>query len=145
MTVSSAALAAIYAPQTDEVFVVLATIDHPSMSQPRPKRLVNNTQNVVSRGDTYTACPFQTVLPQSRADQLARAQIRIYADPKLVAALRGLPSALSITLEVIMASEPDTVQSGPFDFTLQNMRIRAGAIVGEPGDMVTPSTVPGLF
>ena len=152
---SQAAKQAVNAQETDEVFLLLLTLDHADLAQ--PIRVVNNTENVVSRGDTYVAYPFEIALPDEDPESVARVTLRIdNVDRQIVQSLRAIQAPLSVALEVVMASAPDTVEAGPFNMTLVAAEYDALTITGElafedvlnepfPGASYIPSEYPGLF
>ena len=55
-TLSQAARQAINAEATEQVFLLLLTIDHEDLAE--PIRVVNNTETITSRGELYVAYPF---------------------------------------------------------------------------------------
>ena len=151
-----AARQAIFGPQTAEVFLPLLTIAHPSLSP--SLYFVSNTQNVTSRSQLYTAWPFQITLPGEFEDQVPVVQIQIdNVDRQIMEGLRVLPApAPTMTLEVVLASSPDTVEAGPFGFTLKaadyDGLYLSGTLAFEdvlnepwPRFLFTPIVVPGLF
>lgn len=152
--VSLSARQALYAQETGEVFLLLLTIDHTSLAA--PIRVVNNTVDVISRGLTFLAFPFEITLPDDDAETLSGARLTISnVDRQIVQAVRSISGAPSVLLEVIMASAPDTVEAGPFDFTLRQAQYDAqsvsGALVFEdilnmaiPAHTMTPQLFPGL-
>ncbi len=154
-TLSQAARQAVNAQETDEVFLLLLTLDHEDLAV--PIRVVNNTEDVVSRGDTFIAYPFEIALPDEDPDSVARVTLRIdNVDREIVKNLRAISSPLSVGLEVVMAASPDTVEAGPFNMTLVSAEYDALTVTGElafedvlnepfPGHSYVPSEYPGLF
>jgi len=152
---SLAARQAIFAQETAEVFLVLLTIA--GVGIPLPLRFVNNGDDVVSRGNTYLAYPFQISLPDEREDSPAQVSLSIdNIDQGIVTAVRGLTEPPSITLEVVLASSPDTVEAGPFDFALRGVEYDAMRVQGTlafedflgegyPADSFDPTRFGGLF
>ncbi|MGH6879272.1 DUF1833 family protein [Hypericibacter sp.] len=148
---------AAFAPETDEVFLQLLTIDHSSFSQ--PIRVVHNNEDVVSRGNLYTAYPFDITLPDDDGQKPPEVTVRIDNVARdIVLAIRMIPAGAppTITLEVIMASTPNTVEAGPYGFTLRDVTADAAAVEGQitfedilnesfPADEYTPASHPGLF
>lgn len=122
-----------------------------------PIRVVNNTVSVHKEGNVYLPFPFQINMPDEREDRMPNVQLRIdNVDQQIVTALRQLDTAPTITLLVIMDSAPDTVEAGPFLFTLRRASYDVDSIVGEleyedilrepiPGHTFTPSDFPGVF
>jgi len=154
-TLSAAARAALFAPQTGEAFFVLLTITHPNLAT--PIRVVNNRANVVSGGETFIAFPFTVVLPEETEETPGRARLIICnVDRSIVQALRALESPPSISFVIVLASSPDTIEAGPFNFTLRQAGYDAMTVEGDleledflnetfPADRFVPATFPGLF
>jgi len=154
-TLSAAARNAIFASQTAEAFLVLLTLDHPTWGA--PVRVTSDAVDTASRGYTYKPFPFLVSLPEERDDALARVRLTIdNVDRSIIAALRPLTSPPTVTLEVVLASSPDTLEAGPFDFTLRNVEYDALTITGDlmfedvlnepfPAGSFTPASYPGLF
>ncbi|WP_025324508.1 DUF1833 family protein [Deferrisoma camini] len=154
-TLSAAATRAITAQETGEAFLLLLTIDHPDLTQ--PIRVARNGEDVVSRGNTYTAYPFEIEIPEERGDRPPRVRLVLdNVDRQITEAIRPLTSSPTVTLEVVLASSPDTVEAGPYDFTIRNITYDAQVITAElayedvlnlrfPADRFTPNLFPGLF
>ena len=152
---SQAARQAVNAQEAEQVFLLLLTIDHADLVE--PIRVVNNTEDVTSRGDLFVGYPFEIALPDEDPDSVARVTLRIdNIDRQIVQPLRAIPAPLSVALEVVLASSPDTVEAGPFNMTLVAAEYDALAIAGElafedvlnepfPGHSYVPSEYPGLF
>lgn len=152
---SSTALQAIYDNDTDEVFLVLITIDHSVLSE--PIRVVANSENTTSRGDEYIAYPFDIQLPSDEESSPPRAQIVIdNVDREIVKSLRSITSPASFSIEVVLASDPDVIEASWYNFELRNVKGDVFQISGEltiedvssepyPGDTFTPSKFRGLF
>src|SRR5579885_2175455 len=85
---SLAARQAVNAQETGEVFLLLLTLDHDELAA--PIRVVNNTVDIVSRGNTYIAYPFQLELPAEDADQISSVRLSIdNVDRTIVQSLRA--------------------------------------------------------
>jgi len=150
-----AARQAVNAQETNEVFLLLLTLDHEDLAE--PIRVVNNTEDVTSRGMTFVAYPFEIALPDEDPESVARVSLRIdNVDREIVRNLRAIQAPLSVALEVVMASSPDTVEAGPFNMTLVAAEYDALTVTGElafedvlnepfPGQSYVPSEYPGLF
>ena len=119
--------------------------------------MVNNTEEITSRGDIYVAWPLEIALPDENPESVAWVTLRIdNVDRGIVRNLRAISSPLSVGLEVIMAASPDTVEAGPFNMTLVAAEYDALTVTGElafedvlnepfPGHSYVPSAYPGLF
>lgn len=145
---------AAYAPETGEAPLALLTIDHPELTT--PIRLSSDAVNTLSRGDTYIALPFRAVLPNDN-EEATRSRLEIdNIDRQIVEALRSISSPPKVTMEIVLASTPDVVEAGPFDFELQEARYDVLVVSGDlafepildlsvPGDVMSPGLFPGLF
>lgn len=152
---SSTALKAAFASETGELWLTLFTVDHPQLTE--PIRVVCDTHDIVSRGDTYIGCPFQFDLPADDGESVPRVTVRIdNVDRQIVANLRAVSSSPTVTMEVILASQPDVLEAGPFVMTMKTATYDALVVEGElgfedvlttayPADTYTPSLAPGLF
>jgi hypothetical protein len=122
-----------------------------------PIRVVNNTRPVVSEGKQYVAFPFQIQLPDERDDRVTGVTLRIdNVDRSIVTALRQVTTELSVSLSVVLDSDPDVVDVGPYLFSLKRATYDANVVSGEmeyedilrepmPGHTFTPSFFPAIF
>jgi Domain of unknown function (DUF1833) len=93
---------------SSDTFLVLLTIHMAGTTE--DIRVVNNTVNVASRQQIFTACPFSVTLPDDMEYSTTSARLSVdNVDPSIWQGIRQLGFAPEITLEVIVASEPDTV------------------------------------
>ena len=91
------------------MFLFLLTLDHDDLAS--PIRVVNNVENITSNGNVYTAFPFELILPQDDGDTLPQVIISLSnVDLSLVDEIRGLTGALTVTLEIVLASSPNTIE-----------------------------------
>jgi len=153
--VSAAAKAQAVAQHADDPFLLLLTIDHADIAD-GPLYLANNREPVVSRGNTYVAFPLSVGLPTD-SDQAPEARVTASNfDRRLGRALESITTPAECTIELVLASTPDTVERswGGLSFT-------AAAITAEtvsvglshinywdqawPRKRITPKGFPGLF
>jgi hypothetical protein len=161
---SNAAKQAIYAQSTKEAFILLITISHESFTEDLrvssdPMELLVNAgvNGVMSRGQEYPYCPFMINLPAQDDTGVAKASISIdNVSREIVAALRRATSALSITIEIVLSSDPDIVEVSVQDFKLDRATYDALTISGDisvqyfdlepfPQGRFTPSYFRGIF
>jgi hypothetical protein len=155
-TLSSTARRAIFAQETGEVFLLLLTIAHPQLAE--PIRVVNNNEDVVSGGVTFQRFPFELALPPETEEAPPTVSLRIAnADRQIVQAVRALAGdAMTVDVSVVLASSPDTIEAGPYRFTLRDVSYDAAIVEGTlrfedvlnepyPADSFTPARFPGLF
>ena len=156
MTISAASARALQRVTDAGGVLVLLQIDHASISP--PLRLVNDTSNVVSNGNTYVGLPFAVTLPTDQAREVPRAQLQMdNVGRDITAELEGLPvgAQLTATLSVVHRSSPDVVD---YQFTapLSGVRVDVTTVTASmgPTDLMRraavalrfdPLTAPGLF
>ena len=150
---------AITAPNTDAVFLVLLSIDHDDLAA--PIYCVNNNQAVTSTipgGSTlFLATAFNFVLGRNADGEVNNAQLTIdNVDRRIVQAVRTISSPATVTAWIIMASDPNTIVQGPWNFELLNVTYNSYNV---SGDLVfkayleeiagtvffPPNTFPGLY
>ena len=153
-TLTPQAIQAMMSRDTTEVFLPLLTLYPEGQS---PIRLVSNTQDITSRGNVYTAFPFEPVFPKDEEGQIASAKIRLdNVTRSLIDEIRSLASPLRVALEVVLASTPDTVEVGFYDFTLRSVTYDATKLEGTltledflsepyPKDIMSAAMFPGQF
>lgn len=161
---SAAARQAVYNQETSEVFIFLLTITHPNLtdtirlsSDPTVLLPVSGVRGTISRGEEYQFLPFTVTLPSQDDTGIARANISIdNIDRRMVEAVRRANSALTVTLEVVLASSPDVLEVTAPDFRLEKVTYDALTISGdlsleyydlEPYSKLrfTPNSFPGMF
>lgn len=153
--VSATLKSAAFAQRTDKVFLVLIEIDHDDLST--PIRVVNNTENITSNGNVYQAYPFEINMLSDLKDELPKVTLTIdNVDRQIVQAVRTVSSAPDVTLSVVLADAPNTIEAGPFAMSLKNASYDAFVVSGElgaedilnepyPEGTFNPVDFPGLF
>lgn len=141
---------------TAEVFIPLLRIEHPSLGA--PILLAHNTESVVRTDGTYLPYPFQINLPVQSDEEIPQVTLTVdNTDLSVNDKIRTLIGEPSVTLMVVLASSPDTVEAGPFAMKLANATATAETITGTlgqeqdifsqqvPGQQFMPGNSPGLF
>lgn len=153
-SLTAAAKNAIFASQSSSAFLILLTIDHDDLAT--PIRVTSDAVDTVSNGDTYSPFPFLISLPNETDDELARVKLTIDAiDRSIIETIRSLSSAPTVEMNVVLSDDTDTVEAGPFNFTLRNVEYDALAVTGDlqfedilnqqwPADSFDPVNYPGL-
>lgn len=164
MTISDNAKQAMFAPQTDEAFIILITIEGEGLNDPirvssDPTQLLVNAgvRGTVSRGDEYLYLPVEINLPQQDDTGVSRATLSIdNIDRRVVEAARRATKGLSVTIEIVLSSDPDVVEASLPDFSFESVRYNAFTVTGDisieyfdlepfPSFRFTPSLWPGIF
>jgi hypothetical protein len=154
-TLSAAAARAILARETAEVFLACLTISGAGLDT---LRAVTDTQPLVRAGGTFHPYPFEAVLPEDTDSASPTVQLRVdNIDRQVTGALRAYEGVPQVTLEIVLASSPDTVEMGPFEFSLLAVDYDALLITATlgyeedflnqavPAQSYTPTSSPGLF
>jgi len=154
-TLSGPAVAGLMAQQTAEVYLELLTITHDDLAA--PLYFVNNTTNVTSRGNEYIAFPYKLILPQDSEETMPRTTLQIdNVDRQIVDTIRSISSPPSLSIEIVLASSPDTVELEALGMRLEQAKYDVmevtGALVFEdilsqafPSHRFDPSTTPAIF
>lgn len=136
--------------------VVLLEIDHPELLT--PQRVVNDTDDLVSNGNNYVACGFQTHMPDDVAGAMPRVPIAIDnlggEMTEWLDASKGGRGA-TVRMMQVMRDTPNVIEQ-EFTLELLNSRQSPELIEGELGyenvldqpalqATYTPETAPGLF
>lgn len=92
----------------DTVDCTLISISHPDLAE--PVRVTNNGEAIVSNGDTFTAWPFVIELPgDTEGAPVARLRIA-NVDWRIGSAIESINTPADVSIMLVLASEPDTVQ-----------------------------------
>ena len=155
MRMSQKAVEAVFAPETEKVFLHLLTIE---TSAGALLRLVDNNQIVTSRGEEYTPAGFMIILPEQtdnaqRPCRLAidNTDLFIYSEIK-----KAVWQEVTIKVCVIMADTPDVYERGPLKYKLRNVHASKETVEGEvfdfyltdrrfPKDTYSPEDFEGMF
>ena len=155
-------LAAIHARETSQVFLDLLTVTSPDLEE-SPIYLTNNRTPVTSRGNTYTPLPFTVPAPGERENSLPAVELQMAAiydpDAPMEGGVVGMIERINTgaaRLEFVLASAPDSVEYGPFDFEIKKSRYDARNLTVSlgfedllnaqfPGHAFTPGNTPGVF
>ena len=154
-SISASALAKMQELSSDAAFLVLLTIDEEQLDE--PIRVVNNTENIESRGDTYYAFPFGVKMPTTGGESLPTIRLTIDGvDQSIIQAIQLAKGRPEVTMEIIESTAPDDVEVGPMIFSLESVEAGAISVSGEltfedavnatyPAHRFDPATAPGLF
>lgn len=153
-TLSDPAVESLMGEDTDEVWLALVTIDHEDLEE--PIRVVNNVVDIESNGETFIGCPFDLELLSETPDGPGVATLSIdNVDKQIIEAVRSIQGPPSVTTQVILASDPDTIELEVGDLTMRNVTADVAKVQGtleledltvEPcSETITPHRFPGMF
>lgn len=144
-----------FGSQTDEAYLVLIKVDHDEMED--PIRVTSDGVITVSNGESFHPYPFTLTLPDDTERPFSQGRLTIEnVSQTIIQAIRSISTSLLITMQVVLASDPDTIEIEYPDFELTNINYDAQTISGSlniesfveepfPGDSFIPSYFPGLF
>lgn len=157
-------LAALYAQESEEVVVCLLTVNHPDLDAPirlssDPTTRISDDPLIYatySRSEEFLYLPFEFTLPDDKSDSPPRVQLALdNTERSLVGVLRSFSTPASITVELVLASDPDAVEVELPSLQLSDVTIEdrisatlvADPLINEPhpAGQFTPGSFPGLF
>lgn len=153
-SVSNTLKQAVFAQETDQVFLFLLTISHPDLAS--PIRVCDDQVNLTSRGNLFVAFPFELELPED-SDAIPEGRLRIdNVDRQIVEAVRSISSAPTVLIEIVRVQDQDTVEVALPAFELREVTYDAVVVEGRlrpatyetepyPARTFTPADWPGLF
>lgn len=169
------ALKAMFGTETDSDFIILLTITSDDTSEatgiPEPIRLCDGytgrinslttdeevVYGVTSRGLNYLFLPLQITLPTEEDTQAPRCTIVINDVTRyLTPIIRKIRSSLNVKLEIVLSTQPDTVQVYFDGFTITGITYNKDTVTADlsmteleqepfPVYKFTPQYFPGLF
>jgi len=157
---------AAYAQETDEVFVTLITLDSDELEEPiyicddpfeRRVELGEDIYGIESNGNVFVFMPFDIWLPRDDKTGTVSAKISIQnTDRRIVEVARSVTKPVSVKIQCILASDPDTIEIEFNNFQLSNVKYDVMTVDGDltlnywglepfPSWCFTPANFPGLF
>ncbi len=117
-TLTPALLAEMFGQVSDDPFLMFVTISHEDFPT---IYLVNNTVDQTSRGQEFTAFPMTVNLPTDDGESAREVTIDFdNVSLELIEELRTVTSPMDVKIEMILASDPDTVQ-----LSLEELKMRS--------------------
>lgn len=148
-------LAQLFAQESKDPFLTLVTLNHADFVE--PVRLVNNSENIISRGEEYIAFPMNIRFPvddgeTARDFTIEFDNVSLY----LIDEIRSVVDPMDVTIELILASMPDVPQISQGELKIQTLTYNASKISGRmmldnflntemTSEKYGPANFPGLF
>lgn len=169
MTMSVEAQRVLYQQETGDYPIILLTIDHADLAQPirvstdPTQRLSSLTtdQHVVygtiSLGNEYVFYPVEVAWPTTDEESPPATTLTVAnIGRELISTIRTLETSPTIGMALVLASDPDTIESEFNGFLFTDISIDAYTVKGSltidtgatepfPHLLFTPSTAPGSF
>lgn len=143
----------LFKQESGDPFLTLLTLEGAEETY----RLVNNTKDIVSRGETYRAFPMKVRLPSDDGESAREFQLDFdNASLLLIRSLRLVTEPIPCKIEMILASMPDVVQMSVEDLLIRSVSYSGKQItakivldnfiaVAMTSERYTPSLYPGMF
>jgi hypothetical protein len=142
--------------ETAAVFLSLLKLEAEGIE---PLFFVDNSEKITSSGIEYLPCGFRCVLPVQNDDGTSKpCRIEIdNVDRRIVEIVeQTVTIPITLTVSVIMAQNPDIIETGPLRFILRNVSVTKETVSAElydfyiydrnlPGIRYSPLDFPGLF
>lgn len=154
---------AINSRTTDEVFIILLTLDQVALEE--PIRISSDTRDVLSTGVRgvesqtfeWPYLPFELVLPNLEQDALPRCKLVVdNISREIIAAIDAMTSPPDLRIQIVLSSDPEVIEYDLQGLKMHSVTYNAFTIEGEftieyfmdepyPAVRFTPSRFPGLF
>ncbi len=144
-----------FAADSGVVYVVLLTIDHDDLAS--PIYVAANNEDIVSGGNTFVAFSFDIMLPDNKASAPTSARLSIdNVSMEIATSLRSISTPATVTIQIVDAATPNTVEVEYPQFQLTNVRWDALKVTGDltqenftvepyPAGSFTPNSFPGVI
>ena len=150
---STQAMRAVLAEVSNEAFIMLITFSHAVDTY----RVCLNTEPIRSNGYEFTPCYFEITLPElsDKAPQGCNISID-NVDRRMIDTLRAVTDPVRVTVQLVLASQPDVIELQLDDLVLREVTWDASRINGTlksedplneqfPGHLYEPRTFQGIF
>jgi len=105
----------------DVAYLFLMTITDPESNT--VIRVVNNLEDVTSRGEVYTAFPFDVVLPPDTSTSPANVKVTTFnVGRELIELLRGTLDPPRVKIELVLSADLDVVEKTIDFMVLRNLQ-----------------------
>lgn len=152
---SNELLTELYGQVSSDPYLTLFTLTHPSFTE--TIRLVNNSEDIVSNGETFIGFPVRVVLPPD--DNETAREVNVQFDNislELIDELRAVTTPIDVKIEMVLASNPDVVQQSIESLKFKGIQFNTQVItaklvmddflnVGLTSERYTPTIFPGIF
>ena len=143
-----------FRPESEDPCLMLLTLNFPNNNS---FYFVNNTEDITSNGQVFTAFPFQFTLPNDTSDGIPELQITLSnIGLELIDDLSETISGITSRVDLIFASNPDLFELSITDLEVKNISYDNQQIVlfigyddilntSIPSDTYNPKNFPGVF
>lgn len=149
-------IAQLFAQESNDPFLTLITIENEA-DPGNNIYLVNNQENIISRGITFQCFPVTISLPVDDGESARQVSIDFdNVSLSLIGKFRSVTKGITVKVEMVLASLPDIVQISIENLVVANisynkMRISVKLVLDNllntelSSERYTPDKFPGLF
>lgn len=141
--------------ESENPAIILATLTNPGMETIRVARDMPG-EDLTSRGELYTALPFEITLPADNEDDPSVEVSFVNIDRRITENLPNVNGTIEAAFEVVMKNDPDRPIRRYARFKLRNPEWDAIFVTGQlsqvdqgnepwPNISVTPQIAPALY
>lgn len=153
---SQEGLRSILSQRTPETWVEYLTIESDDLAE--PVRVCRNGEDIQRSEGLYYGAGFDVELPTAVGEELPTSTVSVAdVEMKISKAMRSISGVPTARLEVGLASQPDTIEVGPFDFNITSGTAAQGSVQLQlgfdegffaqtiPAVHYDPNNSPGVF
>ena len=117
-----------FASQSEDPFLLLLTLSHESFDT---IYLVNNSEDIVSRGNTYLSFPMEIQFPVEDGETARQIQVQLdNVSLELITQIRTVSTPIQAKVEAVLASKPNIVEIAAGELELKQVSYNAIRIIG---------------
>lgn len=151
--ISNEVKAQLFSQESDDPFLTLVTLNHESFQA----RLVNNSKDIVSQGQVFSAFPMKIRLPVDDGETAKDFSIEFdNTSLELISSLRAITEDIGVKIQLILVSLPNVIQMEFNDLTVKSisytsLKISARVALDNflaiemTSERYSPTNFPGLF
>jgi hypothetical protein len=155
-TLTPAALTSINEQDTDEVWLLLAKLEHSNWAGD-PVLITRDSVDTTHNGETYVPYPFDATLPSEPKQGVPVVQfVASNIDLEITRRLLAVTDFVTVTLTWVLASNPNTPVAGPYPLRMLGFSGNASELTAELQSRfnfeqpvvslnMTPSNAPAIF
>lgn len=144
----------LYGQTSGDPFLMLVSLTHDSFGE---ILFVNDVVDIVSNGKTYSAFPIEIVLSPDDGESTREVSMKFdNVSLEIIGELRTVTTPIAVTIDMVLASDPDTVQLNIGELKLKSITYTAQTISAVlymddflstemASEKYTPKTFPGIF
>lgn len=152
--ISDALKGQLFGQESNDPFLILLTLSHSSFPD---IFIVNNSENIISNGDTFIGFPFKITLPVDDGESSRSVTVEFdNVGLDLINEIRSVTDLIDVKLQMILASDPDNIEIELSELKLKDVSYNVNTIkatlfvddflnTGMTSERYAPTNFPGLF